>query len=222
VDIVPIVDRPKVRRAGGRLPGRLVVSQPPDHGDSDEEYVGIDRWRTRAVETLEACDTKQATLLALEALDRVDGARNKSRNIKGEVMHDLKVSSAIARHAVLAVCQRSSRFGVEAATRDAIARLRSECMALRERTAELKKELDVQTSGRLWLLADKSRSRDPTPAVSPAAFPERPRARGQKRSLQERRGVPARGRNHRRGLGLLLIRRGVGWTLGIHPSLRSR
>jgi len=190
VDIVPIVDKPEARRAGGRLPQRLMVSRDPDSGQSEEEDTGVTRWRMQALDTLEACDTKKAAVLALEALDRVDGARTKSKNIKGDVIHDLKVSSAVARHAILAVCQRSSRFGVDAASSDAINKLRSECLTLREKTEELKKELDKQTNSRLFLLAQKSRSRDPTPAVSPAASPERPRFRGQKRSLQERRRVP--------------------------------
>jgi len=191
VDIVPIMDKPEARRAGGRLPRRLMVPRDPDGGDSDEEDIGVKRWRMQALETLEACDTRKAALLALEALDRVDGARTKSKNIKGDVVHDLRVSSAVARHAILAVCQRSSRFGMEVASKDAIDRLRSECLSLRERTEELKKELNKQTNSRLYLLADKmGRSREPTPAVSPAASPERPRSKGKKRSLQERRGVP--------------------------------
>jgi len=189
VDLVPLADRPAVRRAGGKLPERMQPHSFPSGYATSEETGATAKWRDSALDRLEACDSKQAAILVLEALDRVDRARSKSKNVKEEVGHDLRVSTAIARHAMLAVCQRSTRFNVDAASRDSINKLRSECFKLRQKTEELRVELDKQTKSRLYLLADKSRSRDPTPAASPAAFPE-PHGRGQKRSLRERRGEP--------------------------------
>jgi len=188
VDLVPLADRPSVRRAGGRIPERMQPHGfPSGYATSDEETGATANWRDSALDRLDACDSRQATILVLEALDRVDRARSRSKNVKGEVGHDLRVSTAIARHAMLAVCQQSRRFN--AASRDSINKLRSECFKLRQKTEELKKELDKQTYSRLYLLADESRSRDPTPVVSPAASPA-PHGRGQKRSLRERRGKP--------------------------------
>jgi len=183
VDIVPIVEKSAVRRAGGRLPERMKMPVCPDYGDSDEEETGLAGWRVQAMDTLKACDNKRAAVLALEALDRVDRARQKSK--KGDVEHDLKVSSVIARNAILAVCQRSSRFGVDDAATEAINELRAECLQLQQKTADLRQELSKQDNSRRYLLA-MGGSRDPTPAASP----ERPSGRGQKRSHRERRGVP--------------------------------
>jgi len=188
VNLVPVADRPAVRRAGGRIPDRMQSHGfPSGYATSDEETGATARWRDSAIDRLDACDSKQAAVLVLEALDRVDKARGRSKNIKGDVGHDLRVSTAIARHAMLAVCQHSSHFNVDEASRGSINKLRSECFKLRQRTEELKKQLDTQTASRLYLLA--SRSRDQRPAVSPSTTPV-PHGRGHKRNLGERRGEP--------------------------------
>jgi len=85
------------------------------------------------------------------------------------------------------------------APREAINKLRSECLSLRQRTEDLRRELDKQENSRRYLLAEKTRSKDPTPVVSPAASPVPPSNRGKKRSIRERRGeqdpVPRNGRD---------------------------
>jgi len=77
---------------------------PSGQATSDEETTATANWRDNALNMLMDCNNKQAAILALEAFDRVDRARNKSKNIKGDVGHDLRVSTAIARHAILSVC----------------------------------------------------------------------------------------------------------------------
>jgi len=121
VDVVPIADKPAVRRAGGRLPERMIPYDfPGGHMLSGEETGAIADWRVSALERLEICNNEQAAILALEALDRVDRARTKSRNLKGDVEHDFKVSTTVARYAILTVCQRSSRFEVDAGANDSL------------------------------------------------------------------------------------------------------
>jgi len=142
VDLVLIADRPEARRAKDRLPERLDPTGPPMGELWEEEMDNITRWRTKALTKLEACSNEQAAILALDALDRVERAREVSKNLKGDVNHDLKVSAAIARHAILAVCQRSSRFEAEAASRDLIARLKADCLQLMEKTNQLRLELE--------------------------------------------------------------------------------
>jgi len=188
VDLVPIADRPEVRRAGGKMPKRLETAVPPS-GKAPEELEATDltRWRAEALNRLDVCNNEQAAILALDALDRVEKARGSSKNLKGDISHDLRVSAAVARHAILAMCQRSSRFEMEATASEAVAKLRSECLQLREKTDQLRRELDKQSSGRVYLLKKAQSSREPSPnsALEPC-----PPKRGQKRDLRERRGEP--------------------------------
>jgi len=186
VDLVPIVDRPEARRAGGRLPKRLDTTVPPSgRAPEDEEPTNTTRWRANALTRLEDCTNEQAAILALDALDRVEKARGSSKNLKGDVSHDLRVSAAIARHAILALCQRSSRFEMEAMSKDLINKLRAECLQLTEKTEELKLELNKQTCRSNYLLASNE-SRRSSPARDPVPGP----SRGRKRDLRERRGEP--------------------------------
>jgi len=188
VDLVPIVDKPEARRAKGRLPERLDTSiLPSGRALEEEEITNIMRWRAKALNDLDGCSNEEAAVLALDALDRVERARGISKNLKGDISHDLKVSAAIARHAILAICQRSSRFEAEVASQDMIDRLKAECLRLTQRTDQLKLELDKQSRSREFLLA-KNRSREPSPMRLPESCPPR---RGQKRDLRERRGGPS-------------------------------
>jgi len=147
-------------------------------------------WRLHALERLESAkDNEEVAVQALNALDRVESARSKSKNLHGAVSHDMRVSAAVARHSVLVLCQRSSRFAVQAETSDTIARLRAEVNQLRDRTRRLREELEQEKmektkerDGRVYLLA---RSRDNTPAHSPERGP-----RGKKRNIRDRRGEP--------------------------------
>jgi len=123
-------------------------------------------------------------VLALKALNRIEKARGASKNLKGDISHDLKVSAAIARHAILAVCQRSTRFEAEATSREYIDKLREECLQLKERTEQLQRDLEVQNNSRLFLLR-KTQSREPSPVRDSGPCPLK---RGQKRDLRERRG----------------------------------
>jgi len=174
VDVVPLADRPDVRRAGGRLPDKLVpYGFPSGQISSGEETGAMDEWRVSALQKLEDSNNEQAAVLALEALDRVDRAREKSRNLKGEVGHDFRVSTVVARHTILAMC--STRFGVEAETGDAIAKLRAECQQLKSKTSDLKMELNRQTQSRVYLRKRLEElgvcPGEPTPAVSPEPPP---------------------------------------------------
>jgi len=93
-----------VRRVGGHLPDRLVpYGFPSGQVSSGEETGAMDEWRVAALERLEASNNEQAAVLALEALDKVDRATKKSRNLKGEVGHDFRVNIVVARHAILAM-----------------------------------------------------------------------------------------------------------------------
>jgi len=194
VDVVPHADKPDVRRAGGRLPEKLVpYGFPSGQISSGEESGAMDEWRASALQKLEDSNNEQAAVLALEALDRVDRAREKSRNLKGEVGHDFRVSTVVARHAILAMCQRSTRFGVEAETGDAIEKLRSECQQLKSRTNDLKLELGRQKQGRLYLLKRLEELGISPGEPTPAELPEPPpMGRGTKRTIQERRGEAPR------------------------------
>jgi len=160
---------------------------PSGRALEEEEIDDIMRWRAKALSELEDCTNEQAAVLALDALDRVERARGVSKNLKGDISHDLKVSAAIARHAVLAVCQRSTRFETDSVSRDLIDKLKAECLRLSERTDQLKIELDKQKAGREFLLHEKKQSRRSSPVRAPeSCHPHR----GQKRDLRERRGEP--------------------------------
>jgi len=190
-DLVPLSDRAEVRRAGGRLPARLRVDDV-QYFSSDDETGDVNVWRLKALTSLEgAKSNEEVAVLALNALDRVEGARSRSKNLQGAVSHDLRVSATVARHSILSLCQRSSRFSVDAAMGDTVAKLRADMAQLQNRTRRLREELEQERmeknkerSGRVYLLG-QSRSRDPTPAPSPELM-----SRGKKRDIRERRGQP--------------------------------
>jgi len=141
----------------------------------------------KALDRLSICDNVKAAILALEALNRVDHAREISKNLKGEIGHDLRVSTAVTRHAILAICQRSSHLYMNAVASETIDSLTAELAQLQERTSNLRVQMEKERSGRIYLL-ERSRSR----GVTPVGSPERP-SRGKKRDLRERREVTAPG-----------------------------
>jgi len=191
VDLVPLSDRAEVRRTGGRLPARLRADDV-QYFSSDDETGDVNAWRFKALTSLEgAKSNEEIAVLALNALDRVEDARSRSKNLQGAVSHDLRVSATVARHSILTLCQRSSRFLVDAAMGDTVAKLRADMAQLQDRTRRLHEELEQERkeknkerSGRVYLLG-QSRSRDSTPAPSPERMP-----RGKKRDIRERRGQP--------------------------------
>jgi len=64
---------------------------PSGYATSDEKTTATANWRNSALNKLVDCNNKQAALLVLEDLDRVNRARGRSKNIKGNMGHDLNV-----------------------------------------------------------------------------------------------------------------------------------
>jgi len=121
--------------------------------------------------------------MGLEAIDKVDRARERSRNLKGPVMHDFRVGARIAKQACLALCQYASRFGADRATAETLTNAHAQVRRMKQEILRLRTDLQVQRDSRRYLL-ERMRSGDTSPIADPA-----PLGRGTKRSVYDRRGV---------------------------------
>jgi len=89
----------------------------------------------------------QIAVIGLEAIEKVDRARQRSRNVKGPVLHDLRVGAKIAKQACLALCQHASRFGAEQATTEALSDAQSRVLTLERENERLRIEFRKMLAG---------------------------------------------------------------------------
>jgi len=122
--------------------------------------------------------------MGLEAIDKVDRARERSKNLKGPVKHDFRVGARIAKQACLALCQYASRYGATQATTEALAETNAKALRMEGENSRLRKRVEVLENTRLYLLKQRKDSRGPSPVADPA-----PLELGTKRSVDDRRGV---------------------------------
>jgi len=80
VDIVPVSQRPAVRRAGGALVA--VPACDSDGGeDVNDELRVTNAWRNKILDRLKVCSNRDAATIAMKALDRAERVRSKSKNL---------------------------------------------------------------------------------------------------------------------------------------------
>jgi len=178
-DLAPRERAVKIRRAGGMLD--YGGDGGMDSGDSeayDPTDPGSTNFKKRALFELARGSTKEIAALALDALDRVEKSRGRSKNLHGAVSHDIRVGALIARQACLALCRNSSRFGVDQAAAEALDEAQARNRALEKEVKRLERDYDIAEKSRRYL--KKMGSRDPSPSDPPG--------RGRKRSVHERRG----------------------------------
>jgi len=190
-DLVPIADRSRVRQGDKR--GYVIRSDDSDADDPTDPRA--ERWWLRALDEMATGKVRQIAAIGLEAIEKMDRARQRSRNVKGPVLHDLRVGARIAKQACLALCQHASRFGAQQATAEALSNAQSRILTLERENEQLRIEFHKTDAGRKYLLAQqrsRENSRDPSPVGGAA-----PGGRGTKRSIHDRRGEsPARSPSH--------------------------
>jgi len=184
-DLVPIANRSRVRQGDKR--GYVIRSDDSDVDDPTDPRA--EKSWLRALGEIASGKASQIAAIGLEAIEKVDRARQRSKNIKGLVMHDLRVGARIARQACLVPCQHTSRFGAQQATADALAESQAKETTLERENERLRINYQVAENSREYLLKlSRGNSRNPSPVEDSA-----PRGRGTKRSVSDRRGVsPAR------------------------------
>jgi len=109
-DLVSITDHARVRRGKFPIP-EIIRSDDSEAEDSRNPKSLV--WKRRILDDLASGSSKKITAAALEALQKVDRAREVSRSLKCPVIHDFRVGAKIARQACLVLCQRVSRFGAD-------------------------------------------------------------------------------------------------------------
>jgi len=179
-DLVPIADRSRVRL--GDKQGYTIRSDDSDADDPTDPRA--ERWWLR--DELASGKVRQIAAMGLEALEKVDRARQRSRNVKGPVLHDLRVGARVARQACLTLCQHASRFGAQQATADALSAAQARVITLEQENERLRLENRKIDNSRVYLIArSRENSRNPSPVGGAA-----PGGRGTKRSIHDRRGEP--------------------------------
>jgi len=121
--------------------------------------------------------------MGLEAIDKVDRARERSKNLKGPVKHDFRVGARIAKQACLALCQYASRYDATQATTEALAEANAKALRMEKENSHLRRRIGVLEDTRKYILRREADSRGPSPVADPA-----PLGRGTKRSVDDRRG----------------------------------
>jgi len=108
-DLAPLADRARIRR------GEPIEVRGRDSDESHGSEPSV-QWRNLVLDRLDGGDTKDIAAVALEALERVDKAREKNkRSLKGQVLFDLRIDAKVARQvsgfvpAHLAVRRRPGR-----------------------------------------------------------------------------------------------------------------
>jgi len=186
-DLVPIADRSRVRQGDKR--GYVIRSDDSDADDPTDPRA--EKWWLRALDEIASGKASRIAAIGLEAVEKMDKARQRSRNVKGPVMHDLRVGAKIARQACLALCRHTSRFGAEQATADALTDAQGKVQTLEREVERLRREYQRAEDSRLYLLARckaMENSENPSPVGDNAL-----RGRGTKRSVHDRRGTPQPG-----------------------------
>jgi len=155
-DLVPIADRSRVRQ-GDR---REYVIRSDDSDADDPTDPRAEKWWLRALDEIASSKASQIAAIGLEAIEK-DRVRQRSKNVKGPVMHDLRVGARIARQACLALCRHTSRFGAQQATAEALAQAQSQVRTQEREIERLRISLQVAENSRLYLLTQsKANSRN--------------------------------------------------------------
>jgi len=177
-DLVPISDRSRVRQRD--LAGYVIRSD--DSTAEDPTDPRSERWWLRALDELSSGSTRQIAAMSLE--DKIDRARERSRNLKSSVMHDFRVGAKIAKQACLALCQFASRYGAQQVTTEALTDAHAKVKRMEQEISRLRDNLNIAENSRRYLLQRKKTSKDSSPNGDPA-----PLGRNTKRSVHDRREV---------------------------------
>jgi len=166
----------------GDIAGYTMIASD-DSMAEDRSDPRCERWWLRALDELASGSTQRIAAMGLEAIEKAEKARERSRNLNGPVIHDLRVGAKIARQACLALCQYASRFGADRATAEALTSVQAQVVLRDKEIRRLKDDLHIAENSRRYLLKQKETSRGPSPTSDPV-----PLARGTRQSVHDRRG----------------------------------
>jgi len=195
-DLVPISDRSRVRH-GGRGADRYIRSDEESEADEPKDPRSM-KWKERALDELASGSSKRIAAVALDAIEKIQRARDRNKNLQSPVSHDIRVAGKVARQACLTMCQFVSRFSADQrlAAEEALSAANAKA-GMEQEIFRLKNELQIQRISRQYLLQrsrERSReySREPSREVSPVVTAARS-GRGTKRNVHEKRGEPPAG-----------------------------